>query len=69
MGESASQIWLSPAQLSRRSGVELQKLAVWRCRGVGPRWRRAPGTRTIQYSLADVEFWERQCELEGEKNL
>lgn len=45
--------------LADHLGLALQTVAMWRCRGVGPRWVRLG--RRIAYDPSDVDAWvERQ---------
>lgn len=46
--------------LRDKDAAEILKLSVatlrkWRCRGVGPRWRKFGGA--VRYAVADLEAW------------
>ena len=45
---SAAAAWL---------GISRHLLAVWRCKGYGPRYHQAEGSATVLYRISDLEAW------------
>lgn len=48
-----------PAEAAEVLGVSMQQLALWRCRGGGPRWSK-PSPRLVLYTHADLVAWLEQ---------
>ncbi len=48
-------VLMSPRELSDYAGPAVQTLAVWRMRGLGPRYIKTGGR--IRYRLSDVDAW------------
>ena len=47
--------YMTPPELSALTGMKLQTLAAWRCRGGGPPFTRIGAS--IRYSRTSVEKW------------
>jgi hypothetical protein len=43
-------------EVAKLIGITVDTLAVWRCRGRGPRYTKIPGVRGF-YLKSDVEAW------------
>jgi predicted DNA-binding transcriptional regulator AlpA len=53
----SAEVWLTRPQLAERLQVSVKTLAMWACRGEGPRYAR-PGGGRVRYRLSDVMGWE-----------
>lgn len=53
---------MTPAELAERVGVQRCTLAMWRVRGIGPKFIKFGNSQQarVRYSEAEVEAWERE---------
>lgn len=52
--------WLTPSQVSEKTGFAEKTLANWRSMNVGPPWRKIG--RLVRYDEVEVERWMREQE-------